>query len=212
MADANQRAGTKIDRRLTTSTRLPRKGATIEVLHPPDPVALAGAGSKPKSGKKNTSNSVSAAIRISDGSKCSILLGGDIECDCLESWKTHMVQPTASVLVFPHHGGLPGISDESDAQLFAYEIMGMVRPEIVVFSNHRTKFGNPRDCILKAISKAASGIQFACTQLPDRLHNQVGKNAAWSLHKSSGSKAIAEGSICFVFEPTGLRFSFGESP
>lgn len=212
MADANSRSGTKIDRRLTTSTKLPRKGLNIEVLHPPDPVALSGAGSKPASGKKRTSNSVSAAVRVSDGSKCSILLGGDIEYDCLDVWKSCKVQPTASALIFPHHGGLPGTDDESEVRLFAYELTKIVGPEFVVFSIHRTKHDNPQDEILSAILKAAPKIRFACTQLPERLHKQAGNSTAWSLHKPSGSKGIVEGSICFVFGPSGLIFSFGELP
>ena len=212
LEEANRRSRTKIDRRLATSTKLLRKGAAIEVLHPPDSLALSGAGSKPKSGKKNTSNSVSAAVRISDGSKCSILLGGDIEYDCLDGWKERKVQPNASALIFPHHGGLPGTDDESEIKLFAYELTKIVSPEFVVFSIHRTKHENPRDEVLSAILKAAPGIRFACTQLPERLHKHLGKNAAWSLHKPPGSNAVAEGTICFVFEQSGLRFRFGELP
>lgn len=212
LAEANTRDGTRIERRLTTSTKFQRKGTSIEILHPSDAIALSGVGGKSTSGRLLTSNSMSAAVRISRNPKSSILLGGDIEFDCLDEWKSNRVQPSATVLVFPHHGGLPGTSDESEAQLFAYEIMGMVNPEVVVFSNHRTKFGNPRDCILKAITKAASGIRFVCTQLPERLHKQVGKNDAWSLHKPSGSKEIVDGAICLTFEHSGLRFSFGELP
>jgi competence protein ComEC len=212
LAEANQRSGTKIDRRLVTSTKLPRKGISIEVLHPPDFLALTGAGSKPKSGKINTSNSVSAAVRISDGSKCSVLLGGDIEYDCLDGWKTRKVQPIASALIFPHHGGLPGTADESEVKLFAYELAKNVDPDFVVFSIHRTKHENPRDEVLSAVLKAVPKVRFACTQLPERLKKHVGKNAAWSLHIAPGSKGIAEGSICFAFEPTGLRFSFAELP
>jgi len=212
LEEANRRSGTKIDRRLATSTKLVRKGTTIEVLHPPDSLALSGAGAKPKSGKKHTSNSVSAAIRISYGSKCSILLGGDIEYDCLDGWKTRKLQPTAAALIFPHHGGLPGTNDESEIKLFAYELTKIVGPEFVIFSIHRTKNDNPCDEVLSAVLKAAPKVRFACTQLPERLKQHVGKNAAWSLHESSGSKGIAEGSICFAFEPTGLRFSFAELP
>ena len=212
LAEANQRSGTKIDRRLATSTKLPRKGISIEVLHPPDFLALSGAGSKPKSGKNHTSNSVSAAVRISDGSKCSILLGGDIEYDCLDGWKAHKVQPTAAALIFPHHGGLPGTDDESEVKLFAYELAKIVSPEFVVFSIHRTKHENPRDEVLSAILKATPRIRFACTQLPERLHKQVGKSPAWSLHISPDGNGIIEGSICLVFAPSGLQFSFGEKP
>jgi len=212
LADANNRAGTKIGQRLTTSTKLRRKGTNIEVLHPPDVIALTGVGGKATSGNRLTSNSMSAAIRVSRGPKSSILLGGDIEYDCVDEWKKTKLQPSARVLLFPHHGGLPGSSDESEAKLFGYEITKLVSPDIVVFSNHRTKHGNPRECILKAIAKAVKGIRFACTQLPRHLHPQVKATGCWSLHKSKKGTGVIEGSICLVFQSSGIKVAFGESP
>jgi competence protein ComEC len=212
LADANVRDGTIINRRLSTSTIMKRRGTSIEILYPPDVIVLSGVGSKTKAGKRLTSNSMSAAIRVSRGAKSSILLAGDIELDCIEEWKTKKIQPSAKVLVFPHHGGLPGTADESDAQLFAYQIAMMVNPEIVIFSNHRTKFGNPRDCILQAITKAAAGTSFACTQLPQRLHSLVNATGPWSLHKSPQNSGSIDGSICLVFQKTGIKVFFGEKP
>ncbi len=212
LAEASQRAGTRIIPALTTSTQIRRRGATIEVLHPPDVKALSGVGGKSASGRRYTSNSMSAAIRVSHGPKSSVVLGGDIEFDCLDEWKKRKVQPAASVLVFPHHGGLPGTSDDSDAELFAFEIARMVGPEVVIFSNHRKQFGNPRAEIIAAISKASGGTRFACTQLPDRMHRLVEENDLWCLHKATGRKAVIEGSICLVFHATGVRVSFGEAP
>lgn len=210
LAEANVRDGTRIERRLTTSTKLQRKGASIEVLHPPDAIALAGVGGKSTSGKRLTSNSMSAAIRVSRNPKSSVLLGGDIEYDCLDEWKRAKVRPLASALVFPHHGGLPGTSDESEAKLFGYEITKLVCPDVIIFSNHRTKFGNPRECILRAITKAAAGVRFVCTQLPKQLRLEVKAKGCWSLHKSG--KGIVDGSICLVFQRSGLKFFFGERP
>ena len=212
LAEANQRAGTRINRRLTTSTEIERAGASIEVLHPTDAMALSGVGGKTKSGQPHTSNSMSAAIRVSHGPKSSVVLGGDIEFDCLDEWKKRTIRPAASVLVFPHHGGLPGTSDDSDAELFAFEITRQVGPEVVIFSNHRKQFGNPRAEIIAAISKASGGIRFACTQLPDRMHRLVEESDLWCLHKATGRKAVVEGSICLVFHAAGVRVSFGEAP
>jgi beta-lactamase superfamily II metal-dependent hydrolase len=212
MAEANQRADTRINLQLTTSTQIGRKGATIEILHPPDVKALSGVGGKSTGGKRNSSNSMSAAIRVSRGAKSSVLLGGDIEFDCLDEWKSRKVQPTACVLVFPHHGGLPGTSDKEEAALFGFEIARMVLPEVVVFSNHRTKFRNPRDEVVAAISKAVGGIRFACTQLPERLHQHAEKNACWSVHKPAGRKDFIEGSICLEFQKVGVRVCFEDAP
>lgn len=212
LADADQRAGTRIKLQLTTGTLIERKGATIEILHPPDVKALSGVGGKSTSGKQHTSNSMSAAIRVSRGAKSSVLLGADIEFDCLDEWKARKVQPSACVLVFPHHGGLPGTSDKAEAALFGFEIARMVSPEVVIFSNHRSKFGNPRDEVVAAISKAAGGIRFACTQLPTRLHQHAETNDRWSLHKPTGRKDLVEGSICLEFLKAGVRVCFGEAP
>jgi competence protein ComEC len=141
-----------------------------------------------------------------------VLLAADIEFDCLAEWKARKVQPTACVLVFPHHGGLPGTSDKTEAALFGFEITRMVSPEVVIFSNHRTKFGNPRDEVIAAILKAAGGVRFACTQLPERLHQHAETNLLWSLHKSAGCKGVIEGSICLEFQKSGVRVCFGETP
>lgn len=212
MAEANQRADTRLNLQLTTSTQMERKGATIEILHPPDIKALSGVGGKSASGKRHTSNSMSAAIRVSRGAKSSVLLAADIEFDCLDEWKNRAVQPTACVLVFPHHGGLPGKSNKAEATLFAFEIARMVAPEVVIFSNHRSKFGNPQDEVVAAISNATGGIRFACTQLPERLHQYAEKNVLWSLHKPTGREGVIEGSICLEFQEAGVRVCFGEAP
>lgn len=137
-----------------------------------------------------------------------MLLAADIEFDCLDGWKTRAVKPTACVLVFPHHGGLPGTGDKKEAALFAFEITRMVSPDVVIFSNHRTKFNNPRDEVIAAISKAKHEIRFACTQLPDRLHQHAETSNLWSMHKPSGRKGVAEGSICLEFQKTGVRVCF----
>lgn len=212
LVEANHRAGTRINLQLTTSTQIRRKGSNIQILHPPDVKALSGVGGKSASGKRNSSNSMSAAIRVSRGANSSVLLCADIEFDCLDEWKAQKVQPSASVLVFPHHGGLPGTSGKAEAALFGFEIARMVSPEVVIFSNHRSKFGNPRDEVLAAISKTTRGIRFACTQLPERLHQHAENNVLWSLHKPTGRKGVKEGSICLEFQKAGVRVCFGEAP
>ena len=211
LAEANQRVGTQITPKLTTSTQIARKGATIEILHPPDVKALSGVGGKSLSGKRQTSNSMSAVIRVSRGANASVLLAADIEYETLDEWKAKKVQPSAMVLVYPHHGGMPGTSDKTQAALFGFEITRMVSPEVVVFSNHRTKFGNPRGEVVAAIAKADGGIRFACTQLPDRFRQHAETDMLWSLHNPPGRKGIIDGSICLLFDKVGIRVCFGEA-
>ena len=212
LADANHRAGTRIDRRVVTSTRIERDGAQIEVLHPPDRWVLSRKLAKTDTGKTPTTNSLSAAIRVSRGQNSSVLLGGDIDFGCLDEWKVKGIQPSACVLVFPHHGGLPGTSDITEAGLFAFELVRTVRPAIVVFSNHRKQFGNPRAEVLTAILKANSAIRLACTQLPERFHPLVATSGSWSLHFAPDNAGIVEGSLCLQFEEGGIHCCFGEFP
>lgn len=209
LAEANKRSGTQIDRRLATSTRMDRKGAHIEVLHPPDFEALSGVGAKRKSGQRHTSNSLSAAIRVSRGQNSSVLLAGDIEFDCIDGWKTRKVSPSASVLIFPHHGGLPGCASESDAELFAYELVTLVSPTTVIFSNHRTKHRNPRDKVVTAVTRANPAIQYACTQLPERFRALVSSDKCWKLHLSKN--CIVEGGIKVELGAKNVVVEFSES-
>lgn len=208
LAEANQRVGTRITPALTTSTEIKRRGATIEILHPPEVKALAGVGGKSASGKRHTSNSMSVAIRVSRSAGSSVLLAADIEFDCLDDWKTRGVEPSASVLVFPHHGGLPSTNDEKEVGLFGFEITRMVSPKVVVFSNHRNQFGNPRDAVLAGIAKANPSARFACTQLPDRLHSFVAGDECWSLHRRTEGKGVCEGSFRVEFLKGTVRCSF----
>jgi competence protein ComEC len=208
LVEANRRAKTRINGRLTTSTRLERKGAQVEVLHPPDAWALAGAGGKSPTGERLTSNSLSAAVRISRIPQCSVLLGADIEFNCLDEWKAGGLQPRANVLVFPHHGGLPGGGDLSDAALFAHQLVQAVKPELVLFSNHRTKFGHPLVEVLTGVLKANPKVQLACTQLPERVHAHVATEACWSLHKASNGSCIVQGSLRLDFMKDSVRCCF----
>jgi competence protein ComEC len=208
LAEANKRAGTRITPSLTTSTQIKRTGAAIEILHPPDVKALSGVGGKSAAGKRHTSNSMSAAIRVSRGTKSSVLLAADIEFDCLDEWKKRTAQPTACVLVFPHHGGLPGTGDEKEAALFGFEITRMVAPEVVIFSNHRKQFDNPREVVIAGITKANPSARFACTQLPDRFHSSVAGHECWSLHRRADGSGIIEGSLRVELLKNSVRCRF----
>ena len=48
--------------------------------------------------------------------------------------------------------------DESEAAPFAFEIIGMVEPEVVFFSNHRTKSNHRHREVVAAITKVAGRI------------------------------------------------------
>lgn len=141
----------------------------------------------------------------------SVLLGGDIEFGCIEYWRKQRLTPSARALVFPHHGGLPGGGDELEAALFAHQLCSMVKPETVIFSIHRTRFGLPRNEVIKAVLKAVKDVRFVCTQLPERFHRVVGRDAAWSLHRCASGKRPLEGTIEFEFVQSGLNIRFRDT-
>ena len=208
MEEAETRARTVVEPSLTVSTRIQRRGASIEVLYPPATTALAGVGGRDDSGRRFTSNAMSAAIRVSFSPTASVLLGGDVETACLAEWKSRSISPLANALVFPHHGGLPGDVDEADAAIFAHQLTQMVQPKVVVFSIHRTRFGLPRDAVVTAILKAIQNVRFVCTQLPDRLRPAVMRDAAWSLHRNAADNGCTEGCIELRYEGGGIIARF----
>lgn len=212
MIEAEKRAGTTIQSALTTTTKFSRTGASIEVLFPPPTLAVSGVGGYDVSGNKLKSNSLSVAIRVVLSPNASVLLGGDIEFGCLDEWRKQNICPQAHVLVFPHHGGLPGDGSDADAALFAYELAKLVQPNTVVFSIHRTQFGLPRNEVVSAISKALNTVQFACTQLPSRFHTVVPTDPAWSLHRDVAASGYRDGSIEMQVDESGLIFQFIGSP
>ena len=208
LSEAQTRSGTMTEPSLTTNTRCPRKGASIEVLYPPVSAALGGAGGRDLAGNRLTSNSLSAAIRVTGASNASVLLGGDIEFGCLDEWKRQGVAPSAWALVFPHHGGLPGDCDEAEAALFAHELTRMVTPAVVVFSIHRSKFGLPRDEVLRAILGASENVRFVCTQLPNRFHANVAVKPEWSIHRHPSGQGFREGMVELEFVEGGFEIRF----
>jgi beta-lactamase superfamily II metal-dependent hydrolase len=208
LCEAQNRAGTNIQISLTTDTKFPRKGSDIEVLYPHPATALGGVGGNDLEGNRLTSNSLSAAIRIKNGPSNSILLGGDVEFCCLDEWKKNGIIPNASVLVFPHHGGLPSSNDPEIVEAFATEITKLVKPQIVVFSIHRTKYGLPRDITLSSILEISSNIRFLCTQLPVRFHALVAEDPAWSIHRCNSGKGYTDGIIEFEFLENSMEVKF----
>ncbi|MEN3973039.1 hypothetical protein WJS89_10205 [Sphingomicrobium sp. XHP0235] len=131
----------------------------VTVLAPSSSFVLGGSGSTDDHGRKVTSNSISAIIRVGDGGS-GLLLAGDIDEIGLDDALANGSDLGAQTLVFPHHGGLPA---SSDAEAFVDTIMEAVEPSMVIFSNGRGQHDNPRREIVDPVAKR--GCAIACTQL-----------------------------------------------
>lgn len=200
IAVARQQGELKVVTALTSDTLQPIAvgSATLEILAPSPELIMGGAGSTDTEGKTQlTSNSVSAVIRVTYNGEGVFLLPGDLDGIGLTYMMAEGKNATAKVLLFPHHGGLPGNSPPEE---FARQLCQHVQPELVIFSNSREHFANPRPEIVTAI-KGVSTAKIACTQLSKTcLANTDGVNTV-HLHDipANGKKnnSCCAGSVLF---------------
>jgi beta-lactamase superfamily II metal-dependent hydrolase len=203
LAEARRTRRTSVEPQLSTSLtgKLDCGEIRIEVMHPPPELALAAVNGYDGKGNVITSNSLSGVVRLSRSGVPVVLLAGDIEFSCLEYWRNEGSDVSARVLIFPHHGGLPGNAGGDDAGTFAAALADVVKPNIVVFSIHRTLYELPRTEVTEALEKN-SGIQFICTQVPDQIKQRVCSDdpGPWARHRESsgGSFACREGHISIL--------------
>lgn len=136
---------------------------TVEILSPSLSMKLGGPGI-PLPGKKKavTSNTASIVVRVNFDNKPVAVFAGDMDGLAVDEVIRLNIDMAAKYLVFPHHGGLPGGADPSQ---FAEKLLGLVKPDMVFFSNGRTKHGNPRKEIVDAVRQARPDAYIACTQV-----------------------------------------------
>ncbi len=156
--------GTEIHVGLTTQlTKKINSGQIeIEILAPSTEVALSGAGGDDPEDRKLTSNSMSVVIGLIHNSYRVALLPGDVDGMGLDNLLKKQKDIEAQILIFPHHGGLPG---DTDGQEFAQKLCALVKPHLILFSLDRNRFGNPREDIMRGVLSAAPDAHIVCTQL-----------------------------------------------
>ena len=175
----------------------------VTVLAPSSAFVLGGSGSTDEHGRKVTSNSISAVLRLSGGEQPSLLLAGDIDEVGLDDALGDERDLSAQTLVFPHHGGLPA-SSEIDS--FVDTIMDAVRPALVIFSNGRGQHDNPRREIVSPV--AGRGCAIACTQLAKACGKPVvPKDAHLEPYRAQGqiNGASCAGSMTIALSGEGCR-------
>ena len=135
----------------------------LEVLYPPQEFAYRTSEGYNPEGGRLTSNSMSAVVRVCAGDLPKLLLAGDIDQRALDHLINSAIDLEADVLVFPHHGGLPGRS--SDPEAFAKSLGSEVGAQLVIFSIGRGSHNTPRPQIVDGVLSSLSGAHIACTQL-----------------------------------------------
>ena len=137
---------------------------TLEVLSPAGEDALGGPGETDSRNRVMNTNTLSSVVRVLVAKKPLVLLAGDIDRKGLDQLLENEPHPTAPILVFPHHGGLPG---GRDAREFAQRLTQAVDPKVVIFSLGR-RFKNPLPDIVAGVRAGANHARIMCTQLSTR--------------------------------------------
>ena len=136
----------------------------VQVMAPSRYLTLKGVGSKNGSGRRITSNSISAVVRISVSGKHVAILPADIDGIGLDDLLKRDIDLRASILVYPHHGGRPGSADISS---FTERLLEAVEPTTVVFSFGRGHYGLPNPEIISVLRKNMPNVRIVCTQLSE---------------------------------------------
>lgn len=161
--DARHRAGTT---RLDTTIRAGDSEifgtVTVTAAGPSTYLAARGPGSTDRSGRRITSNAISAVIRLTVGASPIALLTGDLDVVGLDNLLRTGGAMDAPVLVFPHHGGGTGSSNVGG---FVTKLVNCVRPRVVLFSIGRRRRGTPDPAVVRHLRQAAPAARIVCTQL-----------------------------------------------
>lgn len=160
---------------LTTSDsgRFDSGSINVQILAPSPGLAAKGPGSSDHKGRKLTSNSTSAVIRLMFDGLAKVLLPGDIDETGFENLLESGQDVTAPVAVFPHHGA--GTSG-SDLSKFATEFCKATSAKNLVFSIGRGRYSTPRPEIVAAALGHASQLRVICTQLSEHCASELPKN------------------------------------
>jgi beta-lactamase superfamily II metal-dependent hydrolase len=158
-----EQSETRVQVGLTTSSPKITSGEVdIEILSPSPSLALSGSGGTYLQGRSLDSNTMSVVIGLVHKSCRVALLPGDMSEFSLHSLLRKHQNIEAKVLVFPHHGGCSGGIDD---QAFAQKLCGLVKPDLVVFSLHRSLYDNPQEEIVQGVVTACPTTHIMCTQL-----------------------------------------------
>jgi beta-lactamase superfamily II metal-dependent hydrolase len=161
--------------------KLDQGEVAIEVLAPNKYIAAKGPGSQDRQGRKLTSNSISAVIRLSYHGKPIALLPGDIDQVGLSNLLEENTDIRAWLTVYPHHGGQPG---NRKIKAFAAQFCEAVKPEVVIFSIRDNDRHFPTKEVIETVQDTLSGVRLLSTRSSLALARIMEKTGS-ELHKNS---------------------------
>jgi len=147
--------------------KLDQGEVTIEVLAPNQYIAAKGPGSRDRQGRKLSSNSISAVIRLSYKGKPLVLLPGDIDQVGLDNLLEDNAELAAWLTVYPHHGGKPG---GQNVKAFATRFCQAVKPEVVIFSIRDNERQFPTKEVVETLEETLDNVRIFSTRSSEQLH------------------------------------------
>jgi beta-lactamase superfamily II metal-dependent hydrolase len=138
------------------------ENVSAEVLGPSRYLAGKGPGGEYRDGRKITTNSISAVIRLKIAEKQSVLLPGDIDIVGLDDLLEHYERIESPILVFPHHGGKQGATNIEE---YIEKICKAVNPQVIIFSIGRGIHDTPNQNVIKIMREKYPYVRIMCTQL-----------------------------------------------
>lgn len=153
-----------------------QNGVEIRTLGPSHYLAGKGAGSKDRSGRRITSNSISAVIRVSVSGRQVAILPGDLDKVGLDDLLNHVEDSDlqADVLVFPHHGSL---SEPTTTSTFVQRLLSAISPNAVIFSIGRGHYRTPNPQLIGVLRETMPNTRIICTQLSTYCSNELPVNS-----------------------------------
>jgi len=134
----------------------------LEILAPNPVDCLSGPGMLNIEGSRLDANTMSVVLRLVHNNENIALIPGDMDAGSLEFLKSEQQSIQAKILIFPHHGGLPGQGSPYD---FSKELCELVDPDLILFSNSRNRHNNPIPDVISGVRASNCGAHLACTQI-----------------------------------------------
>jgi competence protein ComEC len=140
--------------------KLDQGQVAVEILAPSQYFAARSPGSKDRSGRTLTTNSISAVIRLSYFGKPFALLPGDIDEIGLDNLLEDTEDIQAWLVVFPHHGGKPG---NKNVKAFTTRFCEAVKPKIVIFSIRDNVKHFPTPVVVETVAETLENVRLFST-------------------------------------------------
>ena len=164
----------------------------VEVLAPSPYLTAKGVGGTHRSASTISSNSISAVICVAVSGSRLALLPGDLDGVGLTDLLEKSEDLRAPILVYPHHGGLPGGMDPRD---FGDALLSAVSPELVVFSIGRGRHAMPNPATVGMLRTKLPDARIVCTQLSKHCSEMLQPSSATHLSPAF-ARGRAEGACC----------------